>query len=94
MDLHMFFIGDSDYVVADSIDDAWSVWEETTNSKRGEAFDDVDEACELLPDDKVLACSVDGNGEPCEIGEGSTVKKTAIEWARQLGRCLAFSDNY
>lgn len=92
-DLHMFYIADSDYVVATSIDDAWTVWEEQTGSKR---TDEEDYECELVADDRVIGCQVDASGEPCEVGgPGSRTEEIkAVEWARKLGRGFAFSENY
>lgn len=92
-ELHMYYIGDSDHVVARSVDDAWEVWEETTGCVRGDVFDEPDEAIETEPDDKVLKVWTDDDGEPCEHGQGELTAKTAGEWARQIGRSFAFSED-
>jgi hypothetical protein len=89
---YMFEMGE-DFVVALDLEDAWAVWCETTGCTRG--GDDLEESdVAQVRDDRVFKCWVDEAGDPCDHGEGVLQEHTAEEWARQLGRCFAFSDNY
>jgi hypothetical protein len=62
MSLHVFQ-GECDWVVAESEEDAWAVWCETTGEKRE---DHVDDTFEQLPDDKSMRIwHEDNNPEDC-----------------------------
>jgi hypothetical protein len=64
-DLHIFQ-NDCDWVVAESIDDAWAVWCETTGEKR-EDYDDDRHFWTQLPDDQPLRIWHEDN-DPAECG--------------------------
>lgn len=91
-DLHMFLVDDSDYVVAETAEEAGDLWRVATQAQPGDDTLDVSP----LSDDKPLTMSVDAAGEPCDTGEeGSTkVSRTAAEWAAFLGPGFAGSVNY
>ena len=90
-DLHLFLIGDSDWVAGEDAEQAWRHWGRATGCSREE----VDGEIKQEPDDKPIACTVGADGMPCEDGDdGSTkVTRTAGEWAALLGPGFAFSEN-
>jgi hypothetical protein len=92
--LNMYYVGESDYVIAASEADAWAVWEAAVGSTKEDSFDaeDIPGLCDLIPDDREIACFVNENGEPDDHGE--RLKITAREWCAKLGRGMAFSENY
>lgn len=92
--LNMYYVGESDYVIASSEADAWAVWEAAVGSTKEESFDaeDIPGLCDLVPDDREIACFVDEKGEPDD--SGVSLKITARAWCDRLGRCMAFSENY
>lgn len=93
--LHMFYIGDADYVSAPSVEQAGIIWEKETGcSLASEEFEVV-----MVSDERTLAVTVDVSGEPCEDGDdgddGATLtRRTAYEWANALGEGFAFSEEY
>ena len=90
-DLHMYLIGDSDYVVGVDAEQAWKLWGRAT----GCGAEEVDSEYVTIADDRPLSCLVDADGDPTDDSEGSTkTTRTAGEWTALLGPGFAFSENY
>lgn len=79
-------------MTAENEEQAWAEWDRAT----GLTHEEVDNEIKQEPDDKVLSCKVDSDGDPTD-GDGDDVhdaEKTAGEWAYFLGVGFAFSENY
>ncbi len=83
--LHVFQIGDCDWVVASNIDDARVVWCEFQGGKPEDMLDEDGFYVVELPDDSLLGFVCDEHGEVCEVGAGTTIKRPCNEWATKLG---------
>jgi hypothetical protein len=82
--LHIYEFGDTDWVVATDVLDAWVVWLAHVGGVRADYHGDDDP--ELVPDDKRVGFWCDAEGKISEQGDGAVVYKTAREWADREGR--------
>ena len=88
--LHVY-ANDCEWVVATSLEDAWAVYVESIGGTVEQAKADACDPLEMVPDDKAIAIWADVDGKPCEIGDGTLTKSTALEWATRCGRCYLAS---
>jgi hypothetical protein len=88
-DLHVYCFDDCEWVVAESIDDAWAVWSESIGQKRE---DWPDGAWEQEPDDKSMRIIVDDDGAISDQGE--RLELTCREWATREGRGYLCTTEY
>jgi hypothetical protein len=96
MALHVY-ANDCDWVVAESIDDAWSIYGEMMGSTPEQARRDYedDDPLELLPDDKVIALWMGPDGKvSCPADGGAEARLPAGEWAKRCGRGFLASTEY
>lgn len=75
------FTDDHEWVIARDAADAVAVYEAHIGDKCSDP-----ERFVSLPPDKVMGIWCDEHGDPGEIGEGTLVKRTALEWCKRRGR--------
>lgn len=87
--LHVFCMGDTDYVIAHNVDDAWALLSEQGYERDEYHEDDLEE----LPDGGSLAIRVDADGDITD-DSGEPLKRTHAEWAEREGRGFLCSTEF